>query len=75
MTKKLDAIALLVATSVSLAAAISAAWVYNLGWNEIATASFFGAPIYLYMFFMPIGFPIYLWVSYLRTKRAKNNIS
>jgi hypothetical protein len=70
MTKKLDPIALLVATSVSLAAAIAAAWVYNLGWNEIATASFFGTPLYLYIFFMPIGFPIYFWVSYLRTKKS-----
>lgn len=66
MTKKLDPIALLVATSVSLSTAIVAAWLYNLGWNEIAT----GAPLYFYIFFMPIGFPIYFWVSYLRTKRA-----
>lgn len=69
MAKKLDPIAFLVAISITLTAAIIAAWAYNLGWNEVAILSFFGAPLYLYMFFMPIGFPIYFWVCYLRKNK------
>ena len=75
MKKKFDAIAFLIAVVVSLAASIIAAYVYKLNLSEASNLSFFSLPLYIYIFFIPFGVPLYFWVRYFRTnKKLKANV-
>jgi Kef-type K+ transport system membrane component KefB len=75
MKKKFDPIAFLIAVVVSLAVSIVAAYVYKLNLSEVSNLSFFSLPMYVYIFFMHIGVPLYFWVRYFRTnKKLRPNV-
>ncbi len=69
MKKTFDPIACLIAFVASLVIALVVAFAYELDLQNLMESGFFSLPLYFYIFWALVGFPVYVWAKYFRSKR------
>ena len=68
---KIDRMAFAAAMVVSIGIAVLAARWYNIRWEDITKGGFFGFPIFIGMFALAAGVPVYMAIRIFRLRRGR----
>lgn len=70
-TIPIDRIAFVAAMIFTIGIAVLAAQCYNIRWEDITKGGFFGFPIFIGMFALAVGIPIYMGIRIFRLRRNR----